>query len=87
MRITPQPAPVVEDCPNCGAPASATVTVGMGDRYEAVFGRPPLSLFAEYARVCPDPAAARRASRRSTVEVEVFLHRHEDVDAAVGTAD
>lgn len=78
---------MAEECPNCGAPASETVTVGMGDRYETVFGRPPRSLFAEYVRVCPDPDASRRASRRATVEIEVFLHRHGDIDAAVGTAD
>ncbi|MFB6303456.1 MAG: hypothetical protein ABEH78_11435 [Haloferacaceae archaeon] len=76
---------MTEECPNCGAPVSETVTVGRGDRYEAVFGRPPRSLFAEYARVCPAPDAAHSASRQPTVEV--FLHRYGDFESAVGPAD
>lgn len=71
-------------CPNCGASFSERVTVETGDRYENVFGPPPASLFNTYARLCPDPEAAKQASRNPNVGIDVFLHRHSDLTQSPG---
>lgn len=73
-----------DECPNCGAPFSERVTVEMGDRYENVFGPPPASLFNTYARLCPDPEAAKRASQKANVDIDVFLHSHSDLQPGPG---
>ncbi|SFR66048.1 hypothetical protein SAMN04487947_3252 [Halogeometricum rufum] len=75
---------MTDDCPNCGAPFSDRITVETGDRYENAFGPPPASLFNTYARICPDPDAAKRAARDPNVGIDVFLHRHGDLQPGSG---
>lgn len=81
------PSQMSDECPNCGAPYSDRVTVEMGDSYSDVFGRTPRSLISQYVRICPDPKAAKVASRNPHQDVDVYVHRFEDLDRSTGFSD
>lgn len=40
-----------EQCPACGQEAQATVSVGMGDTWKGVMGKPPHSLLTTYQMI------------------------------------
>ena len=75
-----------DDCPNCGAPFSEQVSVGMGDSYGDVFGLTLRDLVTTYIRVCLDPAAAR-ATGSAGVDADVYLHTAEDLGGGGSFAD
>ena len=77
---------VTDACPNCGAPFSECVSVGMGDTYGDVFGLTPQSLLSQYLRVCLDPSAAQAVSSAGA-DADVYLHTAEDLGRGTGFSD
>lgn len=60
-----------QQCPACQSPASAVVTVSMGDSWQDTFGKPPHSLLSEYQMV--------HVGGTDGQSLVVFLHTQKDM--------